>query len=115
MATSSDDLHFLIEAEHCGQRLDRFLTIQLPDCSRSYVAQLIRQGALVVNHARHCGRNACLWGLFHGARLDPRPRPPRGGCHLCRGRATEVIARGEGTFQGQHVEHIGLDGGGKPL
>ncbi len=50
MATPPDDLHFLIEAEHCGQRLDRFLTTLLPHYSRSYVAQLIRQGALVVNH-----------------------------------------------------------------
>ncbi len=52
MATSSDDLHFLIEAEHCGQRLDRFLTILRPDYSRSYAARLIRGGALVVNHER---------------------------------------------------------------
>jgi 23S rRNA pseudouridine1911/1915/1917 synthase len=52
MATSSDDLHFLIEAEHCGQRLDRFLSTLLPDYSRSYTAHLIRQGTLVVNDER---------------------------------------------------------------
>ena len=52
MATPSDDLHFQIDIEHCGQRLDRVLTALLPDCSRSYLAQLIRSGVLVVNQQR---------------------------------------------------------------
>lgn len=52
MANPSDDLYFRIDSEHSGQRLDRVLTAFLPDCSRSYAAQLIRKGALVVNQER---------------------------------------------------------------
>ena len=49
MATPTDDLYFPIDVEHSGQRLDRVLAALLPDCSRSYLAQLIRSGVLVVN------------------------------------------------------------------
>ncbi len=49
MPISTDGLSFRIDIPHSGQRLDRVLAELLPDCSRSYLAQLIRSGALVVN------------------------------------------------------------------
>jgi 23S rRNA pseudouridine1911/1915/1917 synthase len=52
VTTSNDDLYFPINAEHRGQRLDLVLATLLPDCSRSYAAQLIRSGAMGVNHER---------------------------------------------------------------
>ena len=49
MPIPTDGLSFRIDIPHSGQRLDRVLAELLPDCSRSYLAQLIRSGALVVN------------------------------------------------------------------
>ena len=44
-------LEFTAEADHVGERLDRFLTAQVPDYSRSQVQRLIEQGH--VTHSRH--------------------------------------------------------------
>ena len=75
MATPSDDLHFQIDVEHCGQRLDRVLTALLPDCSRAYLAQLIRSGVLVVNQQpRKPSYRLGLGDIITGRRpSDPAP------------------------------------------
>ena len=44
-------LEFAAEAEHAGDRLDRFLTAQIPDFSRSQIQRLIEEG--YVTHSRH--------------------------------------------------------------
>ena len=44
-------LEFAAEAEHAGDRLDRFLTAQIPDFSRSQIQRLIEEGH--VTHSRH--------------------------------------------------------------
>jgi 23S rRNA pseudouridine1911/1915/1917 synthase len=47
----STRLEFAADAEAAGERLDRFLTAQIPDCSRSQIQRLIEQGH--VTHSRH--------------------------------------------------------------
>jgi len=42
---------FTAEADHAGDRLDRFLTSQIPDCSRSQIQRLIENGH--VTHSRY--------------------------------------------------------------
>ena len=44
-------LTFTAEAEHVGERLDRFLTSQIPDHSRSQIQRLIEDGR--VTHSRY--------------------------------------------------------------
>ena len=44
-------LEFTAEADHSGDRLDRFLTSQIPDCSRSQIQRLIESGH--VTHSRY--------------------------------------------------------------
>ena len=44
-------LEFTAEADHTGDRLDRFLTAQIPDYSRSQIQRLIEDGH--VTHSRH--------------------------------------------------------------
>lgn len=76
MPSHSESLHFRIDVEHCGQRLDRVLTELLPDCSRSYIAQLIRSGALVVNQqARKPSYRLGLSDVITGH--PPVPEPVR--------------------------------------
>ena len=42
-------LHFLIEEEHTGLRIDKFLAESLPDLSRSYIQKLIKDGQVTVS------------------------------------------------------------------
>ena len=42
---------FTAEIDHAGERLDRFLTAQIPDCSRAQIQRLIENGH--VTHSRH--------------------------------------------------------------
>lgn len=42
-------LHFFIEEEHAGERIDKFLSENLPDLSRSYLQKLIKNGQVTVN------------------------------------------------------------------
>jgi 23S rRNA pseudouridine1911/1915/1917 synthase len=44
-------LEFTAEADHAGDRLDRYLTSQIPDYSRSQIQRLIEDGH--VTHSRH--------------------------------------------------------------
>ncbi len=46
MPIPSEGIHFQIGVEHNGQRFDRVLAELLPECSRSFAAQLIRSGHL---------------------------------------------------------------------
>jgi 23S rRNA-/tRNA-specific pseudouridylate synthase len=48
---SSTRLEFSADAEAVGERLDRFLTAQIPDFSRSQIQRLIEGGH--VTHSRH--------------------------------------------------------------
>ncbi|MFN0125251.1 MAG: RluA family pseudouridine synthase [Verrucomicrobiales bacterium] len=47
--TSREPIQLTADAEACGQRVDRFLALRLPDVSRSRVTALIREGEVVVN------------------------------------------------------------------
>ncbi len=74
MPIPSEGLSFRIDIRHCGQRLDRVLAELLPDCSRSYLAQLIRSGALVVNHqARKPSYRLGLDDVVTGRAPAPEP------------------------------------------
>jgi 23S rRNA pseudouridine1911/1915/1917 synthase len=42
---------FTADADHAGDRLDRYLTSQIPDCSRSQIQRLIEEGH--VTHSRY--------------------------------------------------------------
>ena len=42
-------MHFLIEEEQAGERIDKFLSEALPDLSRSYIQKLIKDGQVTVN------------------------------------------------------------------
>lgn len=77
MATPSDDLHFQIDIEHSGQRLDRVLTALLPDCSRSYLAQLIRSGVLLVNQQPRKPSYRLSLGDIITGRRPSEPEPVR--------------------------------------
>ncbi len=77
MARPTDDFHFRIDVAHSGQRLDRVLAELLPDCSRSYLAQLIRSGVLVVNQQpRKPSYRLGLGDVVSGHR-PPDPEPVR--------------------------------------
>lgn len=43
-------IHFLIEEEQAGERIDKFLSESLPDLSRSYIQKLIKDEQIAVNH-----------------------------------------------------------------
>ena len=43
------DYQFVISEEQEGERIDRFVSGLLPDCSRSYLQKLIKDGALQIN------------------------------------------------------------------
>ena len=47
--SSSTQTEFNLEVEENGVRLDRYLTQELPDLSRSRIQQLIEQGQLQLN------------------------------------------------------------------
>ncbi len=49
MPIPSEGIRFQIGVEHNGQRFDRVLADLLPECSRSFAAQLIRRGSLRLN------------------------------------------------------------------
>jgi 23S rRNA pseudouridine1911/1915/1917 synthase len=53
MEASACRFHFIISASEAGKRSDVILAGHLPDCSRSYAAQLIQQGDVQVNQ-RSC-------------------------------------------------------------
>lgn len=42
-------VHFFIEEEQAGERIDKFLSEALPDLSRSYIQKLIKDGQVTVN------------------------------------------------------------------
>ena len=42
-------MHFLIEDEQSGERIDKFLSETLPDLSRSYIQKLIKDSQVTVN------------------------------------------------------------------
>ncbi|MBI1737986.1 MAG: RluA family pseudouridine synthase [Acidobacteria bacterium] len=69
----SEKRHFNVSPDDAGQRLDRFLTIQLPDLSRSRIAELIDEGHVRVNGARAKRAHH----VVSGERIDitPLPRP----------------------------------------
>ena len=46
-----NQIEFTAESDHAGERLDRFLTAQIPDFSRSQIQRLIENGH--VTHSRH--------------------------------------------------------------
>jgi 23S rRNA pseudouridine1911/1915/1917 synthase len=76
MSRTAEGLSFRIDIEHCGQRLDRVLTELLPDCSRSYLAQLIRNGVLVVNQQMQKPSYRLVLGDLISGR-PPTPEPVR--------------------------------------
>ena len=43
-------IHFIIEEEQSGERIDKFLSEALPELSRSYIQKLIKDGQVTVNH-----------------------------------------------------------------
>jgi 23S rRNA pseudouridine1911/1915/1917 synthase len=49
--TNPDVLHLSARAEDAGLRLDAYIAGQVADCTRSYAAQLIRQGHVLVDGA----------------------------------------------------------------
>jgi 23S rRNA pseudouridine1911/1915/1917 synthase len=49
LKASAEQFEFMVEAEHAGMRLDRFLAAQLPELSRSRVQGLIDEGRVRVN------------------------------------------------------------------
>ena len=68
-------LTFTAEAEHVGERLDRFLTSQIPDHSRSQIQRLIEDGR--VTHSRYAkvkANNDIREGDVIGVDL-PEPEP----------------------------------------
>jgi hypothetical protein len=68
-------LTFVAEAEHIGERLDRFLTSQIPDHSRSQIQRLIEDGR--VTHSRYTkvkANNDIREGDVIGVDL-PEPEP----------------------------------------
>ncbi len=74
MPIPPDGLSFRIDIQHSGERLDRVLAELLPDHSRSYLARLIRSGALVVNQqTRKPSYRLGLGDVITGSTPDPEP------------------------------------------
>ncbi len=74
MPMPSEGLCHRIDIHHSGQRLDRVLTELRPDYSRSYLAQLIRSGALVVNQkTRKPSYRLSLGDVISGHQPAPEP------------------------------------------
>ncbi len=74
MPIPPDGLSFRIDIQHSGERLDRVLAELLPDHSRSYLARLIRSGALVVNQqTRKPSYRLGLGDVITGSAPDPEP------------------------------------------
>lgn len=70
----SDSAHELtVPAEDAGQRLDRFLAVRMPDCSRAYLQRLIEDARILLNGkpARVAAR------LRPGDQIAIRLPPPR--------------------------------------
>ncbi|MBI3664144.1 MAG: RluA family pseudouridine synthase [Acidobacteria bacterium] len=65
--------HFTVSPDDAGQRLDRFLTTQLPDLSRSRIAELIDEGHVRVNGAR--AKRAHRVAAGEGIEVVVLPRP----------------------------------------
>ncbi len=42
-------IQFVIDEEHAGIRIDKFLSEELPDMSRSYIQKLIKENQIIVN------------------------------------------------------------------
>lgn len=45
-------IQFVIDEEHAGIRIDKFLSEELPDMSRSYIQKLIKENQIIVNSAK---------------------------------------------------------------
>ncbi len=65
---------FLVATEDAGTRLDRFLAAQLPELSRSRIAELIDQGRVRVNGGR--ARRAHKVAAGEQVQVQVIPRPP---------------------------------------
>ncbi|MFV1993877.1 MAG: RluA family pseudouridine synthase [Verrucomicrobiales bacterium] len=64
----------ITEAENAGERLDRFLARQLPECSRSRLQALVREGHILVDGNRVKPKHP----LAHGEHISvefPEPEP----------------------------------------
>jgi 23S rRNA pseudouridine1911/1915/1917 synthase len=68
------------DAGFVGTRIDKFLAIQLPDCSRSYLKTLIDDGLVLVNNIPCKGSYAVKMGdmvtiTFRSKQIDLAPMP----------------------------------------
>lgn len=45
-------IQFVIDEEHAGIRIDKFLSEELPNMSRSYIQKLIKENQIIVNSAK---------------------------------------------------------------
>jgi 23S rRNA pseudouridine1911/1915/1917 synthase len=68
-----DTHHFTASSDDAGQRLDRFLATQLPELSRSRIAELIDEGHVRVNGARAKRAHHVVPGERIDITLLPRP------------------------------------------
>jgi 23S rRNA pseudouridine1911/1915/1917 synthase len=68
-----DTHHFTASSDEAGQRLDRFLAAQLPDLSRSRIAELIDEGHVRVNGAPAKRAHHVVVGERIDITLLPRP------------------------------------------
>ena len=68
-----DTRHFTASPDDAGQRLDRFLTAQLPELSRSRIAELIDAGHVRVNGASAKRAHHVVAGERIEVTLLPRP------------------------------------------
>lgn len=66
-------LHFFVDADHAGERLDRYIATMQNDLSRSFVRKLIDEGHVLVN--QQVGKPALL--LRPGDRVDLWQPPPQ--------------------------------------
>jgi 23S rRNA pseudouridine1911/1915/1917 synthase len=77
MPASDFPITIAVPAEVAGQRLDLFLTAQLPDISRARVQQLIAEGKTLVNGAEAKPSLKLKGGESVTIRGDPEPPPLR--------------------------------------
>jgi 23S rRNA pseudouridine1911/1915/1917 synthase len=66
-------VRFIVDADEAGERLDRFLTGQLPDLSRARVQELIVEGRVHVNGATTRAAHRVQAGETIEAEPSPRP------------------------------------------
>jgi len=72
---STTQMEFVVSSEHAGQRLDRFLALQMPEMSRTHVQSLIDEGRVRVDEVACKPSSRVVPGETVTVEIPPAPPP----------------------------------------